>query len=160
MILFIISVSHRPPQMAHFGLLSFSYTRMTFLQGMAGIYANNFIPNTCSFYFLRHILLVHTSLLKKIIKIPHSFISHTETHTHAYISCEQRLFRPRHCYMSPTVLVIGLFNSCRAMKHCSCLHLSSPVDDRWEPEKPWCSTMPISAFAYKAAPSRVSCWDA
>ena len=52
-----------------------------------GIYANNFIPNTCFYYFLRHILLVHTSWLKNTNhKQSHVVLYHTKKHTHMHTS--------------------------------------------------------------------------
>lgn len=86
MILSIISVSHRPLPDGTFWTSSFSYTRMPFFAGDGeGIYANNFIPTSLFFLFSQaHSTCAHKPVEKKIIKIPHSFISHTETHTHAY----------------------------------------------------------------------------
>ena len=97
--------------------------------------------NICKQFYSKYLFLLFSQA--------HSTCAHKpiekKKHSHAYISCEQRLFRPRHCYISPTVLVTNLFNSCCAMKCCSCLHLSSPVDDRWElesPGAPWCPSVP------------------
>lgn len=89
--LFTISVSHWPPQMTCPGLLSFSYTRMTFLQGMAREYMQIILFQTLVLtIFSGTFYLCTQASWKKNHKKSHIVFYHTQKHTHMHTSAVNR----------------------------------------------------------------------
>lgn len=83
-ILFIISVSHRPPQMATFWILILQLYQNDILQGMAREYMQIILFQTHVLSFSQaHSTCAHV-VKKKIIKNP-TVLYHTQKHTHTCI---------------------------------------------------------------------------